>query len=82
MAETAVDEDQCGFALMIDALLVGLQHYAAPRLEQRRDVRQDLCARSARVAARVARAGTDRRLHHQLRAILAGKKLIQRRRRR
>ncbi len=63
----------------VHALEVGLKQHAAPGVEEPAQVREHLCDGGARVAARVARAGTHGRLHHELRGRMAREKLLERR---
>ena len=77
LAEPAVEVDQRRLALLVDALEIRLQQHAALRGEQAADVRQDRRALLAAVALRIARAGADGRLHHQLARGVAAEKLLQ-----
>ena len=65
MAESAVEEDERGLAVRVDAVEIRLQQHAAVRVQQTLHVRERGLAFVARVALRIARAGADARLHDE-----------------
>jgi len=60
-------KNQGGLAILIDAIQIGLQQHTAPRFEQLTRMARGSLDLLPPVPVRIARAGTNCRLHDELR---------------